>query len=75
MPSRSTPAPSGPPGAASSTVSIAGSFPSSTNDRQGANQPNSYNLNRYVYDTQGSSINDQLAQFMVVYEQKPPERK
>lgn len=40
----------------------------SANAREGANQPNSYNLNRYVHDAQGS-INDQLARFMVVYKQ------
>ncbi|KAF4988253.1 hypothetical protein FGRMN_9877 [Fusarium graminum] len=74
MSSPSTSGPSGPPGAATSTVSLAGSFPNSANAREGANQSNSYSLNRYVYDAQGS-VNDQLARFMIIYEQKPSERR
>ncbi|CAJ0543007.1 Ff.00g003630.m01.CDS01 [Fusarium sp. VM40] len=75
MPSPPASGPSGTPAGNASTVSVAGSFPNPANAREGASQPNSYNLNRYVYDRQGS-VNDQLAQFMVVYkEEKPPGSK
>ncbi|KAH7236795.1 uncharacterized protein BKA55DRAFT_578563 [Fusarium redolens] len=55
-----------------STVSVAGSFPNSTQTRSGANQPNSYNINRYVYNTQERPVNDRLAQYMAIYAQENP---
>ncbi|KAH7470012.1 hypothetical protein FOMA001_g14559 [Fusarium oxysporum f. sp. matthiolae] len=70
-------APSGatPSGASASNVSnvaVAGSFLSSTQIRDGANQPSSYSINRYVYDTQARPVTDRLAQYMAVYSQNNP---
>ncbi|KAL5586508.1 hypothetical protein FOBRF1_016378 [Fusarium oxysporum] len=50
--------PSGASASNVSTVAVAGSFLSSTQIRDGANQPSSYSINRYVYDTQARPVTD-----------------
>ncbi|CVK95332.1 uncharacterized protein FMAN_13449 [Fusarium mangiferae] len=72
----STPSGNTPSGASAtntSTVAVAGSFLNSAQTRDGANQPTSYNMNRYIYDTQARPVTDRLVYTAGYSHSNPPQ--
>ncbi|RBA22239.1 hypothetical protein FPRO05_00586 [Fusarium proliferatum] len=72
----STPSGTTPSGASAtntSTAAVAGSFLNSTQTRDGANQPTSYNMNRFIYDTQARPVTDRLVYTAGYSQNNPPQ--
>ncbi|KAF5546933.1 hypothetical protein FMEXI_5438 [Fusarium mexicanum] len=65
--------PSGASATNTSTVAVAGSFQGSTQTRDGANQPSSYSMNRYIYDTQARPVTDRLVYTAGYSQNNPPQ--
>ncbi|SCV47450.1 uncharacterized protein FFB14_09831 [Fusarium fujikuroi] len=65
--------PSGASATNTSTAAVAGSFLNSTQTRDVANQPTSYNMNRYIYDTQARPVTDRLVYTAVYSQNNPPQ--
>ncbi|KAF5550922.1 hypothetical protein FNAPI_7597 [Fusarium napiforme] len=65
--------PSGASATNTSTVAVAGSFQNSTQTRDGANQPNSYSMNRFLYDTPARPVNDRLVYTAGYSQNNPPQ--
>ncbi|KAF5701805.1 hypothetical protein FGLOB1_9917 [Fusarium globosum] len=72
-PSGTTPSGASATNTSTSTAAVAGSFLNSTQTRDGANQPTSYNMNRYIYDTQARPVTDRLVYTAGYSQINPPQ--